>query len=100
MDEAGLLQAAERIVNLERCINARDGYTRKDDTLPRRLLEEPYAIPGVKPTVVELDALLDEYYALHNWNVATGLPTREKLEELGLEDVAEDLATLGEASSA
>ncbi|HJX24267.1 MAG TPA: aldehyde ferredoxin oxidoreductase family protein [Candidatus Bathyarchaeia archaeon] len=100
MDEAGLLQAAERIVNLERCINARDGYTRKDDTLPRRLLEEPYAIPGVKPTVVELDALLDEYYILHKWNVATGLPTREKLEELGLEDVAEDLAKLGEASSA
>jgi aldehyde:ferredoxin oxidoreductase len=84
----------ERIVNLERAFIAREGITRADDTLPRRFLEEPLG-PPTSPSagaVVELDIMLDEYYQARGWDVGTGLPTRAKLEELGLNDAAEALA--------
>jgi aldehyde:ferredoxin oxidoreductase len=76
----------ERIVNLERLFIAREGITRKDDTLPTRFLEEPLP-EGSGPStgsVLELEPMLDEYYRARGWDVETGLPTREKLEELGL----------------
>ena len=78
--------AGERIVNAERLINSRFGIGRTDDTLPRRFLEEP-AGPSDSPSagsVVELEPMLDEYYAARGWDVTTGLPTRLRLEELGL----------------
>ena len=74
----------ERIVNLERLFNAREGIARKDDTLPARFLEEP--LPAGNPSagaVVELEAMLDEYYRARGWD-ADGLPTQEKLRDLGL----------------
>jgi len=71
----------ERIVNLERLFIAREGITRRDDTLPRRFLEEP--LPGWG-SVLELEPMLDEYYRARGWDVATGLPTPAKLAELGL----------------
>ena len=80
-------RAGERIVNAERMINARFGIDRTDDTLPRRFLDEP-AGPSDSPSagsVVELEPMLDEYYAARGWDVETGLPTGEKLVELGLE---------------
>jgi aldehyde:ferredoxin oxidoreductase len=76
----------ERIVNLERLFIAREGITREDDTLPRRFLEEPLP-EGSGPStgsVLELEPMLDEYYRARGWDVETGLPTQEKLEELGL----------------
>jgi aldehyde:ferredoxin oxidoreductase len=79
-------RAGERIVNAERMIDARFGIDRTDDTLPRRFLEEP-AGPADSPSagsVVELDPMLDEYYAARGWDVRTGLPTLEKVRELGL----------------
>jgi len=78
--------AGERIVNAERLINSRFGIGRTDDTLPRRFLEEP-AGPSDSPSagsVVELEPMLDEYYAARGWDVTTGLPTRATLRELGL----------------
>lgn len=74
----------ERIVNLERLFNAREGIARKDDTLPARFLDEP--LPAGNPSagaVVELEAMLDEYYRARGWD-ADGLPTQEKLRDLGL----------------
>jgi len=79
-------RAGERIVNAERMINARFGVGRADDTLPRRFLEEP-AGPPESPSagsVVELAPMLDEYYSARGWSTETGLPTPEKLRELGL----------------
>jgi len=79
-------QIGERIVNLERLFIAREGITRKDDTLPRRFLEEPLP-EGSGPStgsVLELEPMLDEYYRARGWDVETGLPTREKLKELRL----------------
>ena len=69
-------------------INQRFGIGRADDSLPRRFLEEP-AGPADSPSVgsvLELDPMLDEYYAARGWDVASGHPTPEKLRELGLED--------------
>jgi aldehyde:ferredoxin oxidoreductase len=79
-------RAGERIVNAERVINARFGIGRADDTLPRRFLEEPAGPPDSPSagSVLELDAMLDEYYAARGWDVVTGHPTREKLRELEL----------------
>lgn len=76
----------ERIVNLERLFNAREGIARKDDTLPARFVTEP--LPAGNPSagaVVDLETMLDEYYRARGWDVATGLPTPEKLQELGLD---------------
>jgi len=74
----------ERIWNLERLFNIRAGITGKDDTLPRRMLEEPC----VKNRVVHLDKLLVQYYELRGWD-ASGVPTRERLQMLGLEKEGE-----------
>ena len=74
-------QIGERIVNLERLFIAREGITRRDDTLPRRFLQEPMP-EGSGPStgsVLELEPMLDEYYRARGWDVATGLPTPDKL---------------------
>jgi aldehyde:ferredoxin oxidoreductase len=81
-------QIGERIVNLERLFIAREGITRRDDVLPRRFLHEPLP-EGSGPStgsVLELEPMLDEYYGARGWDVETGLPTAQKLEELGLNE--------------
>jgi aldehyde:ferredoxin oxidoreductase len=80
-------QIGERIVNLERLFIAREGITRKDDVLPRRFLKEPLSEESGPSAgaVLELEPMLDEYYRARGWDVESGLPTREKLEELGLD---------------
>jgi aldehyde:ferredoxin oxidoreductase len=76
----------ERIVNLERLFNARQGLTRAEDTLPRRFLEEPLAEGNPSAgAVLRLQPMLDEYYRARGWDVETGLPTEGKLRELGLQ---------------
>lgn len=86
--------ACERIVNLEKAFNVREGATRKDDTLPWRMLNEPHQPTGQRITKEELDSLLDDYYELHGWDKSTSWPKREKLLELGLDDVAGELQRL------
>jgi len=78
-----LLKAGERINNLERLFNLKAGLTKKDDTLPLRLLKEPIPSGPSKGEVFELDRMLPEYYKLRGWD-KEGVPTKEKLEELGL----------------
>jgi len=81
-------QIGERIVNLERLFIAREGISRRDDTLPRRFLEEPMPEGSGESTgsVLELEPMLDEYYRVRGWDPRTGLPMREKLESLGLSE--------------
>jgi len=78
----------ERIVNIERLINARLGVDRSWDTLPRRFLEEPAGPPDSPSagSVLELESMLEEYYAVRGWDQGTGLPTEAKLKALGLGD--------------
>ena len=94
---AEIQQVCERIVNLERAFIAREGIRRADDTLPERFLREPLP-PDSGPSagqVIELAPMLDEYYTARGWDVATGLPSTQKLRSLGLGDVADDLASRG-----
>jgi aldehyde:ferredoxin oxidoreductase len=85
LTRAELQVIGERIVNLNRLFNARFGVTRKDDCLPSRLTDEKAPIGPSAGEVVELDQMLDEYYAVRGWNQITGLPMKETLERLGLE---------------
>jgi aldehyde:ferredoxin oxidoreductase len=78
-----MLQAGERIWNLERMFNLKAGLSKKDDTLPKRLLEEPLPEGGAKGQVVRLSEMLPEYYQLRGWD-QSGVPTKEKLKELSL----------------
>jgi aldehyde:ferredoxin oxidoreductase len=82
-----LMKAGERIWNLERLFNLKAGFTGKDDTLPTRLLEEPIPSGPSQGEVCQLDRMLAEYYRLRGWD-EDGVPTKEKLEELGLKEVA------------
>ncbi|MGD0950082.1 MAG: aldehyde ferredoxin oxidoreductase family protein [Candidatus Binatia bacterium] len=78
-----MLRAGERIWNLERLFNQRAGLSRKDDTLPKRLLAEPMPAGPAKGKTVPLGKMLPEYYRLRGWD-AEGRPTRTKLASLGL----------------
>jgi aldehyde:ferredoxin oxidoreductase len=86
------LKVGERTVCVQRAFNAREGFTRKDDTLPKRLLTEPIkGGPADGRRIENLDAMLDEYYKESGFDKKTGWPTRRKLQGLGLEDVADQL---------
>ena len=78
-----LLETGERIWNLERLFNLREGFTRADDTLPARLLDEPMKEGPAKGHVVELQVLLQDYYKARHWD-PNGVPTLEVLNTLGL----------------
>ncbi len=84
------MRTGERIYNLERAFNIREGLTRADDTLPKRLLEEPLPEGPAKGQVVHLKPLLDAYYKFRVWD-ENGKPTREKLKELGLDWVVKEI---------
>lgn len=79
----GLLKIGERIWNLERLWNERAGLTGKEDTLPKRILEEPIPSGPAKGQVNKLGEMLPEYYRLRGWDTE-GRITQEKLKELGL----------------
>ena len=87
--------AGERITNLERAFNVREGLTRRDDTLPERFLKEPTRSGTSKGQVVKLGAMIDEYYECRGWDKESGFPSKEKLEELDLKDIADDLEKMG-----
>ncbi len=90
MTAADLIEAGERIFNVERLYNLREGFAAKDDYLPRRFLEEPMAEGPSKGYVPKLDRLLEDYYAQRGWD-KHGNVTPEKLEALGLTDLSSHL---------
>ena len=83
VDSEELLKVGERIWNLQKLYNIKRGFGRKDDTLPARLLTEPLKEGAPAGQVSRIHEMLDEYYALRGWD-AEGIPTKEKLRELGL----------------
>ena len=115
VDEQGLYRIGERVFNLQRAILVREGHRgRESDVLPEPFYTKPLKFGTLNPeclapgkdgevisrkgAVVERDRfeqMKDEYYPLRGWDVATGLQTRAKLEELGLGEVAEDLEQRG-----
>lgn len=115
VDEEGLYHIGERVFNLQRAVLAREGHRgRSHDTLEEFNFTMPLKgdygnpeciVPGKdgevfprKGMVVDreqFEGMKDEYYRLRGWDVATGLQTRARLEELGLKDVADGLEREG-----
>jgi aldehyde:ferredoxin oxidoreductase len=81
-----LMKVGERTWNMERLYNLREGFTKTDDTLPRRLLEEPVPEGPSEGHTVRLEGMLTEYYQFRGWD-ENGVPKVAKLKELGLEDL-------------
>jgi len=86
VDHWGLLRKGERIWNMKRAFNIKMGTTAREDTLPPRLLEEPLREGPAADRLSPLNSLLQEYYAIRGWR--DGKPSREKLLELDMEDIA------------
>lgn len=80
-------RCGERIWNLERLYNRREGFRRADDTLPKRLLEEPVQGGPTDGWVVHLEPMLDEYYRARGWDTQ-GAPTAATLKRLALDGLA------------
>jgi aldehyde:ferredoxin oxidoreductase len=77
----------ERLNNIARLYNIGEGFSRKDDTFPKRILTEPIKQGNSKGQLIsqkDLDEMLDEYYAARGWDKA-GTPSPAKLKELGIE---------------
>jgi aldehyde:ferredoxin oxidoreductase len=89
LTERELNRVGERVWNLSRAIMAKEGRTRKEDTFHESFFKE-----GPKEKAVpkdDFESAKTSYYRLRGWDEATGWPTREKLEEIDLSDVARDL---------
>ncbi len=78
-----MMKCGERGWNIKRLINRNMGLTRANDTLPKALLQ-PYAEGGAAGFAPDLQAMLSAYYEARGWHKETGMPTEEKLKELGL----------------
>ena len=78
------MRVGERIYNLERMFNLREGLSPKTDTLPKRFLTEELTAGPAKNPVVPLESMLKDYYAAREWG-KDGIPEDRKLKELGLE---------------
>jgi aldehyde:ferredoxin oxidoreductase len=83
-DPAYLWKVGERIYNLERMFNVREGFGIKDDSFPKRFSTEPMPAGPSAGQVFEAEALLKDYYRARGWDLKTGIPTKAKLNELGL----------------
>ncbi|MGD8562294.1 MAG: aldehyde ferredoxin oxidoreductase C-terminal domain-containing protein [Desulfarculaceae bacterium] len=91
-----LMETGEKIAQMERAFNLlHAGFDRAQDMPPPKFSEIPVSegrFQGQKLDLKQWHKMLDEYYALHGWDVARGRPTRSRLQEMGLDSVARALA--------
>lgn len=78
-----LLKTGERVNNLARLFNIREGLTKEFDRLPGRFFKEPLKEGPCKGRVVDLKELKEDYYSVRGWD-SDGIPTHAKLQELGI----------------
>lgn len=84
-----LLKVGERVNNLQRLFNFREGLTKKDDIIPERAIQRPLfgAYRNEERCIIkDYQGMLEEYYEARGWNLETGMPTKEKLLELELDE--------------
>jgi aldehyde:ferredoxin oxidoreductase len=89
MDAAEVMKAGERIWNLQRIYNLREGETRKDAIFHKRFLKEKLPEGPAEGMVIDkkkVDRMLDDYYGARGWDRKEGIPTKKKIKELGLEE--------------
>jgi aldehyde:ferredoxin oxidoreductase len=85
-----LITVGERVLNLQRMFNMREGLTREDDHLPERVAGQPdsgFYENEARCAISDFDSMLDEYYEARDWDLKTGIPSKEKLKQLGLENI-------------
>jgi len=93
-----LLEAGDRVINIERALNIQWGLKKEQDTLPPRFLKEPIPKGPAKGELFDpekLQEMLKEYYALRGWDWGSGLPLEEHLGKLEMADVAACLGKRG-----
>jgi len=115
LDQQALLQLGEKVFNLQRAILVREGHRgREDDSLPEYCFTTPLKFDVLNPEMLvpgpdgqpisrkgmtvdrgEFENLKGEYYRLRGWDSITGRPTRGKLLDLGLSDIADELGSRG-----
>ena len=82
------MKIGERISNLQRLFNLREGFTKKDDALPDRAKQRPLfgTYHGEDRCIIkDYEGMLWEYYEARGWDTKTGIPKKEKLLELELD---------------
>ena len=99
LTEEEFMLLGQKSYNLEKAFNTiHVGFTRNDDLPHRRFFEDPIQSgphKGEKLDLNKYNSMLDKFYELHGWDIKTGWQTRETLNKLGLDDVAEKLADIG-----
>jgi len=106
MSAEEFMRISERVFNLQKAANIREGFDRKDDGFPKRWLTEPvkwgekeiYLQDYTRTRYIDekgAKAMLDDYYDERGWDLKRGIPTKGKLVQLGLPDVAADLEKRG-----
>lgn len=100
-----LKKRGERVWNMLKVLNVREGFSRKDDKVPEKWLMPKKTPEGITRLMDyygkrvfnrnDVHKIFDEYYDERGWELDRGVPTKEKLKELGLEDCAEDLEKMG-----
>ncbi|MFC1919892.1 aldehyde ferredoxin oxidoreductase C-terminal domain-containing protein, partial [Chloroflexota bacterium] len=101
MDPLHLNKVGERVHNLYKVLNVREGFNRKDDAFPEIWLQPAKSPDGLQYltdyyrvhqiTRDDLHRLLDDYYDERGWSMAMGIPTEAKLIELGLQEMIADV---------
>jgi aldehyde:ferredoxin oxidoreductase len=91
MSAEDFLTTGERIYNLKRAFNFKHGMQKDEDRLPERLLKEPLPSGGSKGSVARLDSMARDFFEIRGWDFSSGKPTRERLQSLGMNDVANEL---------
>jgi len=89
-DKAEFLKTGERVFNLEKMFNYREGFRREDDRLPDRFFEDAFTIGSKKGSVLnreQFDAMLTQYYKDRGWDPETTEPSASKLKDLGLHSI-------------
>ncbi len=89
-----MMEISERIRNVERMFDVRQGLRRDQDTLPKKFFNEPLKKGKYEGAVLDrslFEQMKDEYYSLRGWDEANGVPSRNKLETLGLADIADEV---------
>ena len=87
VDLDGLLKDGERAFQLQRALSCKLGITAKDDVLPE-LAMRPIPESEQEGHVPDMEKMLPEYYALRDWDSATGKPSKRRLESLGMAEIA------------
>ena len=93
-----LRDAAERVYNIYKMLNVREGFSRADDAVPKIWFKPTYSPDGVEALTDyyrihrmsedDVEKLLDDYYNERGWDVQKGIPTKQKLEEFGIGETA------------